>query len=458
MVMRLPLEDMKKIKSITSPANFLHRLQGEGIGAVLVRGAGGSFAVKVLGIGIAFGTNLILARLLGVTQYGVYLYVLTWINLLALMSKLGLDTSLLRFVSAYNARHEWGLLRGILGRSTRYVALASLLIGGITAIIILFLYDRIGPEQAMTFWIALLLLPVLALTGLRQAVLQALRHVVQAELPDSIIRPLLLTIMAGVLYSYTRQSLSASHTMIFNLLSAVAAFSVGTWLLLKALPEQVRHISSAYAGGEWLRVSLPLLLISGMYIVLNQTDIIMIGFILGAEKVGIYAVASRIAGLIIFGLTAASAIAAPIISDLYSTGKHRELQRMITLSAQGIFIFTLPAAVLLVLSGRQILSWFGEGFMHGYGPLLILMSGQLVNALAGLVGFLMTMTGHQKEAMWIVGFSSLLNIIFNGILIPTLGITGAAIATAITTALWNIAMFFYVQRHLGINSTIFVRR
>jgi O-antigen/teichoic acid export membrane protein len=435
------------------------RLQGNGIGAVLTRGASGSFAVNVLGMGIAFGTQIVLARLLGITQYGIYIYVVTWLNILVLLSKLGLESSLVRFVSAYKAQEKWGLLRGLLRSSIRYVALASLFIGGITAIVIWYLYDnKIGREQATTFWIALLLLPVLAMNGLRQATLKAFRHVVLAALPESVIRPLLLLAMViSAFYIQVQQPLSAFQAMIFNLLGTLAAFGIGTVWLFKAMPEQARYVPCAYAGKEWLRVSLPLLLISGMSIVLNQTDIIMIGLLLGTEPTGIYAVTSRIASLVHFGLTAANAIVATMIAELYSTGKHRELQRMITLSARGIFIFTFPISVLLIVFGRQVLALFGTEFIQGYSTLVILICGQMINALTGFVGLLMTMSSHQREAAWIVGISALMNIVFNGMLIPVFGMIGAGFATAMTTILWNIIMFFYVQHHLGINPTIFVR-
>ncbi|HDN26563.1 MAG TPA: flippase [Thioploca sp.] len=438
-------------------SHLWQRLQGEGIGAVLVRGASGSFVVQVLAVSIGFGTQVLLARLLGVTQYGLFRYVLAWLGLLGLLSILGMDTSLVRFASAYKAQEKWGLLRGLLRRSMQYVVLASLFTGGITAIVIWGLYDRLGWETAATFWVALPLLPVLALTALRQATLRAFRRVVLAILPEQVILPLLMLAMVGAFYIYAVQPLLAYQVMIFNLLGALAAFGIGTVWLLKAMPKQVRQVSPAYADAEWLRVSLPLLFMSGMSIVANQTDIIMIGAFLSTDQVGIYAVASRIASLQVFGLIAANAIVAPMVSELYHTGKHRQLQRMITLAAYGVSIVTIFISVFLVMLGKQVLGVFGAEFVVGYGPLLILMSGQIVNALAGPVGLLMIMTGHQNKIAWIVGIGALMNIILNGMLIPAFGIMGAGIATAITIISQNLIMWFYVQRYLGINPTIFVR-
>jgi len=70
------------IESLEVPMNcvpqavrkFLDRLQGTGHGAILARGALGTFIVKVAGAGLLFGLHVMLARLLGVEQYGIYVY------------------------------------------------------------------------------------------------------------------------------------------------------------------------------------------------------------------------------------------------------------------------------------------------------------------------------------------------------------------------------------------------
>ncbi len=57
--------------------------------AILARGAIGSFVVKAIGVAVAFGMHILLARLLGATQYGIYVYALTCVNILVVISMLG---------------------------------------------------------------------------------------------------------------------------------------------------------------------------------------------------------------------------------------------------------------------------------------------------------------------------------------------------------------------------------
>jgi O-antigen/teichoic acid export membrane protein len=239
-----------------------------------------------------------------------------------------------------------------------------------------------------------------------------------------------------------------------NFTAVVGVLFIGTVLLQKALPKSVSDVKPAYAQRQWLKVSLPLLLVDGMQILLKRTDIIMIGAILGSDDAGIYSAASRISNLVVFPLMAINAILAPMISELYRTGRGPELQRIIRLASRAIFMFTLVVSIILAVSSKFMLSLFGLNFTIAFVALLILLGGQVVNALAGSVGLIMTMTGHQNQAGAIIAASAAANITLNALLIPLLGLAGAAISTAFTMAFWNIAMFTFVKRRIGINSTI----
>ena len=96
----------------------------------LARGAASAFVINVLTTGLAFVTQILLARFLGPAGYGIYAYVIAWTTVLALCATLGFETGMLRFVAAYRARQQWSLLRGILRYALRRVSLAGLVIGG----------------------------------------------------------------------------------------------------------------------------------------------------------------------------------------------------------------------------------------------------------------------------------------------------------------------------------------
>ena len=92
----------------------------------------------------------------------------------------------------------------------------------------------------------------------------------------------------------------------------------------------------------------------------------------------------------------------------------------------------------------ELLNVFGKGFAAGSTVLLILAAGQLANAATGPTGVLLTMTGKQKweltNSISMIAFNFLLNLF----LIPKMGKTGAAIATALSIATINGLKFVQV--------------
>ena len=432
---------------------YRRKTRGNSASAVLARGASGSFLVKASGAVLVFGVQVLLARLLGADSYGKYIYTVSWMNVLLLLGKLGLDTAALRFVSEYNGKTEWGLLRGFLRRSNQISLVTSSSVALAVAGAVWFLRDRLGFELAATFGIGCLLLIANSFLQIQSYNLLALKRVILSQTPQAILRPLLLAGGVLLVAVFSSRTLSAPTAMAVNMVAAACTLALTRWFLRRALPAPVRTGPPLYETRTWIRVSWSLALVSGLLLVLNQTDVIMLGFYEGTTEAGIYAVAGRIGAMILFGLNAINAIAAPMFSEFYSQGRLRELQRTITLATRGIMAFSLPLSLVFIAGGGLILGLFGSEFTRGYAALVILTVGQLVNASVGSVGFLMSMTGHQKQAAYVFGGAAALNVILNASLIPIWGINGAAIATATTTILWNAILALYVWKRLGLRAT-----
>ncbi|MCB7128090.1 MAG: flippase [Candidatus Brocadiales bacterium] len=432
---------------------FHQRFQGEDVGAVLARGASGAFVVRVLGAGSALGVQILLARLLGATSYGDYIYAITWMNFLALFSRLGLDSACLRFVAAYHGLEKWSLLRGLLQRSQQIALVSSVLTALAAGGVVWLIGDSLRPELRAVFWVAWLLVPARVLLEIYFSSLWALKRVVLAQVLREVFRPLLLACGVYLIFEVLGQAGSAPKVMAVYLVVTVVAPILAGWSLHRTLPPPYHTARAQYKTKEWCRVAIPLLLVAGFHLALYQTDILMIGAFLGTTDAGIYAAATRVASLILFGVIAVNAIAAPMISELYAQGRHNDLQRMITLAARGILIYSLPVTLFIVVLGKWMLGFFGQAFTGGYTALVVLAVGQLVVALAGSVGFLMIMTDHHHEATWIVGGSALLNVILNATLIPVMGIPGAAVATTVANSMNSLVLSVYVKKKLNISAT-----
>ncbi len=436
---------------------LLGGLPGDGIGATVLKGGGAAFAIRILGLGAALAAEVLIARLLGVQGYGDYAFALSLISILAIFAKLGMDNLRVRFIPAYMGSGEWGLLRGVMTRSRQSALAMAVLMAVVAACVIWLIGDSVSSSLRATLLMACILLPVLTIIQVEAGGLRAFKRIASARAPTELLRPLLLAAGVVIAVVVLRFPASAPVAMGATLVASSIVLLLLGFLLVRAVPAQANSAEPRYRTREWLSVGFQLLLIVGFIILLNRLDIIMIGALLGTAEAGIYNSAVRIARLILLGLLATNTIVAPLISQLYAQERMRDLQRMISFAARVIFAITLPIVIGVVLFGQWALALFGPEFTGGYTALVILSIGQMVNALAGPVGFLTTMTGHQKVAAIVYGGIAGLNIVLNAILIPTFGIVGGAVATAIAIAALNLILVWFVSRRLKINATIFAK-
>jgi O-antigen/teichoic acid export membrane protein len=253
------------------------------------------------------------------------------------------------------------------------------------------------------------------------------------------------------------RSINANIAVIINITVTIVTTIIALCCLRSFIPKELSHIEPHFNTYSWVRISLVLSLVTGFNLIMQQTDILMIGALHNTTDSGIYTVAQRVANLLKFGSLAINAIATPLIAETYAANKMDQLQYLATLATRRISVFTILSCLPLIFWGDKVLSLFGSDFQSAYPVLIVLTFGQIANAFAGPVGVIMTMTNNQKYALYITISSAFLNVLLNYVLIKSYGIIGAAIATSITLAFWNITQAFMVWRRLGVNSTIFAR-
>lgn len=383
------------------------------------------------------------------------MYALSWVQVLALVATLGLDTASLRFLAGYRTERRWAQLRGFLRRSLMLVAGTSFMIAAFLAMSVWLAASLLRSGLVNTFLVAAVLLPGHALLLLAASQLRGLKRIVRSMLPASVLRPVVLAAVAGLLYLVAPGHVHAPVVMALEAATTAALLVVSLVWLRRARPAASRQVPPRYLTRSWLAVSLPLLAVTGVRFSMNRTDILLVGVYLGTEPAGVYTAASQLATLIGFGLLAVNMIAAPLFAELWARGDRRELQRIVRWSARGIFVFSLGAGIFLLLLGKPLLGVFGPRFVSGYGALTILVCSQIVSSLAGSVGFLLSMTGEERVAARVTVATGVINVALNAGLIPLFGLLGAAAATATANVLWNLSLVLVVKRRLGLSSLAF---
>jgi len=445
-----------------SPVNIiskLRQLSGEpgSFRAQMFRGGAGSALVQVSGKVLSLLLGVVLARGLGVEGYGIYAYTFALMTLLMVPAELGISTLLLRETAACQARHDWPGLRGVIVRGVQLSTLSALIIAAVSALLLWQENGGVSAVQGSTLLWMLLLLPVSVVIKNMVAALQGLQQVVKSQVVVMLIRPLLAIVGVVLLFLLLPDMRLPQYVMAIQFVVALAALVVMAAMLYRYLPDGVHSAHSQYHTRQWLKSSIPLTIIGGAGIINSQTDILMLGYFRTHAEVGIYQVAVQGAALVAFGLTAANAVIAPQFSRLYAQGDQARLQHLVTISARVILLAAMPVTLLLVFAGGWIAGVvFGAEFSHSHLPMAILAVAQLVNAAMGSVGFLLNMTGHEKDVARTLLFTAGLNVVLNYILIPLFGMGGAATATAISLSMWNILLFLLVKKRIGINSSALV--
>jgi O-antigen/teichoic acid export membrane protein len=429
-------------------------MQAEGSGtfrAYLVRGASGSFGLKMLSTGLVFLTTLVLSRFLGSTGYGNYAFALAWISLLIYPAMLGLNVLLTREVARYKTDSDWSSLQGLLAWSHTMVLLISLGLALLAAGLVWLLRSHMDQQTATTLWIAMAVLPFMALIRLREGAIRGLGAVVVAQLPQLLIRPaLFLTLVVMVHFAV---ELSAPITVGIRALATAMAFLAGTVLLKKYLPGSTKAAFPNYHPRRWLRSAFPLFAAGAAGMINDQISIIMVGSIMGAEGAGIFDVARRGAMFISLVLIAVNMPLGPTVARLYALGQKERLQRAVTKSVRLALLGSLPVALGLIVCGHWYLLLFGREFTGGNIALAILSVGQLVNVGIGSVALLLNMTGYERYTAIGVVVALIMNGMLNVGLIPIWGVEGAAIAHAVSLTFLKTLLAILVYKKLKIHST-----
>jgi O-antigen/teichoic acid export membrane protein len=428
------------------------------LGSALIKGVLGTTGIRISHAGIGLVTTIVLARILEPSGYGIYSYVIALVAFLTIPSELGIPGLAVREVAIANARRDWDRMRGFIVRAHLTIGVVSVVIVSAGAGALLLWGHELDAAKRTCLWMGLALIPLIAFGALRGAMLRGLRKVLLGQLPEQIVRPLVLLGLVLLLPLLGRGVDSPISVMGIHIMAVATAFGVGLWLFLNQRPKELRCAQLGRVDPVW-KSSIPFGLSATMQLINGRTDILVLGIFWDDANVGIYRVAIQMATVVIFGLQAVNAIQGPHIAHLFATGQMQRLQKMITRSSQAVLAFALIVIIPILLFGKMIIrAVFGAAYEGAYVPLAILCVGQVVNASMGSVASLLNMTGHERDTTKIIMSAAALNIALNFTLAPRWGMIGVAIATSVTLITWNLVMWRKVHQRTGIETSPFLRR
>jgi Membrane protein involved in the export of O-antigen and teichoic acid len=304
------------------------------------------------------------------------------------------------------------------------------------------------------FVFAFLSLCMLSVTALLQVILQGMRKPLWGQVGEKMIRPLILILFVLILY-YTKRNIDLEKIVWINVISIGLTMIIAFAMYRKIIANRLSKIAPEYNFKLWVATSLTFFVTGLLYNTNSRISIFLLGIYQPKHNVGIFNIAFRISEVISFSLVIVNFVLSPLIANLYANGKMKKLQNIITRSARVTAFIGLLLTIGIVLFRKQILLLFGTDFLMGQESLVILCFGQLINIFCGSVGLLLLLTGNQRFSIYSLAGGTIINIILNVVLIPIYGINGAAIASSLGLIVWNLMMYFFVRKRLGIYPTAF---
>lgn len=413
----------------------------------VLRGAMVTFPLRALGAGIAFSFNIVLGRLFGAEDAGLYFLALTIATICYTLGNLGLEGVLLRHAASNSSPDRKGEIQTIAAIGMRVSLIFALILTVLLVIAAPWIAEVILKNPDLTRplqWMALTIVPQTQLRLYAQ-LLRGFKKIALSQTLRNIDVPLMTIIFIAIL------------GVSFGVTGAVWAFALASTLtfifaiiIWKRVLKPESQVTHTITTRELIRSGFPLLQTNLMNLMLNPATIMLLGALADATAVAIFAIAFRTAMLTRFSLMAVNAIAAPKFAALHSS---KEDKALASTSRRSTFLITFAATPMLVIFmvfPEWVMSLFGEEFVAGAQVLMILSAGQFFAVICGSVGYLLMMSGNEKLLRNNTLISGITCLILNLLLIPDYGVIGAAVAVSSSIILRSLLGSIQVYRQLGI--------
>ena len=448
--------------AIALPRSLITRLRsmlagGSGEASVTRRLAGTIFVIRVLSAALAYLSQILLARWMGGPEYGVYVYVWTWVLLFGSMMDFGISASAQKIIPEYRTSGQHALLRGFLTGSRWMTFIVSAVVSLLLAGVVRLLAPWIEANAIVPLYIGCITLPAFVVANTQDGIARSHDWMRLGLMPQFIVRQaLIIGITAG------------AFALGFNLgaVAAVIASAGAVWIAMisqmfvlnRRLAGHIEPGAKQYDFRGWLAISLPILLVESFYLLLSYTDVLVLQQFRTSEEVGVYFAVVKTLALVSFIHYAMSATTAHRFAEYHALGDKDRLSAYVAHAINWTFWPSLAATIVLLALGKPLLWLFGPQFVIGYDIMFIAAIGLVVRSAIGPVERLLNMLGHQHICALAYALAFVMNVALCVALIPRFGGHGAAAATSISLVFETVLLFWIVRQRLGSHVLAFGKR
>ena len=450
---RLP--GLGQVRELLKQAGRILRADGERTRTQ--RDAATAFLVRTASAAIVYLSQVVLARWMGGHEYGIYVFVWTWVLVLGGLSTLGMPVAMMRLLPQYVVKGEFALVRGLV-RSARLVALGTGTAVALIGLAVLWLLgDRIASPYVLPVYLALACLPLCALSDLQDGIARGRGWIAVGLLPPYVLRPLMLIACMTLAHQFGLP-MDARTGAASAVVAAWVSGLVQTVLLNFRLRGEIPAGPRRYDFKTWRATTLPLLVLGTCELALQSTDVLVVSAYLTPNEVGMYFAAAKTMSLVLFVHYAVGSAVGNRFSALSARGDQAGLQAFVRDAVRWTFWPSLVAAGAILALGKPLLWLFNPQFTEAYPVMFILAVGYLVRASMGPADYVLNMLGERWLCAAVLAVSAILNIALAFALVPVFGMKGAAAATSMALMTAAILNYVVARRRLELEISVWTLR
>lgn len=425
---------------------------------LVVRSASITFTGLIYQLGISFVSGLIVARLIGPSQFGIFSLARNLCETMSVFTKAGFDIGIVRHFGENSSfehfDHNAKFLRLVL-LMVLILALVPVVAVVLNGKFFLASYVKKYPDFIAVMVVMVFSVPLMSLTQVLGGAYRGLLQIRPRIIAEYFLQPTIRILIILLLFLLGWRLWAA-------IFGTVISFGIAVvYLLFKGKNIVFSKVESVDVESSWQQLPFKDLISVAKYSIiisltvsvstlLQKVDVLMLGYYAPSEQVGQYSVIQMIVVLIVLSNSALNQAIAPMVARLYKEGDKNEMRRLIHQHTRWVMISSLPLFLVIGFLGNQLVAVFGKGYIVDMPPVALLAFSQLVIAVLSSAGFMLSMTGRHMLEFYTMLVALICNVILNYLLIPKMGIIGASIGTLSAVILANILRSLQVYKVHGI--------
>lgn len=395
------------------------------------------FVSQIIAAICGFVWTLLIARYLGVSDYGILGFATSFTGILAILNDMGIATHIIRHISTdYDSTNKY------LGNGLVLKSIFSIANFGLSLVILIIMRcDPITIAVTMLFTIETI---IKALYGLFTGTFQAYEEGKYQGISNTLMNLLLLIFIFLVIFTDKGLFGITFAYILANLIGFICLY----YYLQKHITKPKIEFDKQFCKTIVI-AAIPFALSSLLYTIYYSIDVVMLTELVGNYATGIYNATYKLISVLTLFYSVYIAVIFPVMSKLFKNDK-KILIISFEKSAKYLTLITIPLAIATMFYSTDIITlFFGKEYAAASSPLSILIWTICLLFINGAAATLLNASYEEVAVTKVNAIAAVFNIILNFYMIPHYTYNGAAITTVLSDLL-ILLIYLYLMNKKGL--------